>query len=207
MHVALNSSGRRVEATPTAHGTCPGCAGEVVAKCGGIVSWHWAHVAGQDCDPWAEPMTEWHREWQGEFPLEQQEVVMGPHRADVVTADGDILEFQHSSISPAEIAEREAFYGDRLFWVFDVTDAYETGRFELRPPSGSGTRWTFRWKQPRKSIAACRRPVYLDLGGRGEMLRLARIYPDAPCGGWGKYVPTPQFLVDTGAHEPHGAWK
>jgi hypothetical protein len=31
------------------------------ARCGQIVTWHWAHLAREDCDPWAEPDTVWHR--------------------------------------------------------------------------------------------------------------------------------------------------
>ena len=37
---------------------------------------------------------------------------------------------------------------------------------------------TFRWKHPRKSIAACRNPVYLDLDG--ALLSVRRIYPELP---------------------------
>jgi len=37
---------------------------------------------------------------------------------------------------------------------------------------------TFRWKHPRKSIAACRNPVYLDLDG--ALLSVRRIYPETP---------------------------
>jgi hypothetical protein len=68
-------------------------------------------------------MTEWHLGWQLAVPPERREVVMGRHRADIVTASGGVVEVQHSSISPDAIEEREAFYGERMAWIFDATRA------------------------------------------------------------------------------------
>lgn len=53
---------------------------------------------------------------------------MGPHRADVVTASGGVVELQHSAISPEVITEREEFYGERMAWIFDATKADITVR-------------------------------------------------------------------------------
>jgi hypothetical protein len=110
--------GVRTEARPGAVGKCPSCASEVIAKCGEIVCHHWAHKV-KDCDPWSEPESEWHRSWKALFPPEMQEVVIGPHRADVLTAKG-VIEFQRSPISSAEIKKREAFYG-KMVWVVDAS--------------------------------------------------------------------------------------
>ena len=49
------------------------------------------------------------------FPDDWQEVTIGNHRADVKTPHG-VIEFQASSISSAEVQEREAFYG-KMIWV------------------------------------------------------------------------------------------
>jgi len=68
-------------------------------------------------------MTEWHLGWQAAVPAERREVVMGAHRADIVTVSGGVIEIQHSAISPTVIAEREEFYGDRMAWIFDATQA------------------------------------------------------------------------------------
>jgi competence protein CoiA len=132
----------RAPATPQAKGSCPACGEPVIAKCGAIVTWHWAHQARAECDPWAERDTAWHLDWQQAVPPGRREVVIGPHRADVITANGWVVELQHSGISPAVIAEREAFYG-RMVWLFDVTEAARCGRFSLRPhrprpPRGAG---------------------------------------------------------------------
>ena len=71
-------------------------------------------------------MTEWHLGWQRAVPPERREVVMGPHRADIVTASGGVVEIQHSPVSPDVIAAREAFYGDQMAWIFDATQAAMT---------------------------------------------------------------------------------
>ena len=73
-------------------------------------------------------MTEWHRGWQLAVPPERREVVMGPHRADIVTASGGVVEIQHSPISVDVITEREEFYGERMAWIFDATQAAITVR-------------------------------------------------------------------------------
>ncbi len=53
-------NGSNVQPSPSAKGTCPTCGEPVLAKCGWIKTWHWAHVAGGDCDPWSEPIGPWH---------------------------------------------------------------------------------------------------------------------------------------------------
>jgi hypothetical protein len=184
-------TGDVVTATPQSGAYCPLCREQVRPKCGEIVTWHFAHHARVDCDPWSEGESEWHLEWKRRFPLEWCEVVMGPHRADIVSANGWVVELQHSSISPAEIREREKFYcgiARGLVWVFDIADAVNAGRFRLRCPDTADDYRTFRWEHPRKSIATAFTSgphlVLLDLGG-GDLLKLGRLYPSAPCGGYG----------------------
>lgn len=182
MIYAATATGERVPARPGIAGTCPACGAACIPKCGEITAWHWAHVACDDCDPWGEPETCWHALWQESVPRERQEVVIGNHRADVVTADGWVVELQHSYLSPAEIREREDFYGQRMVWLFDATQAGISIRQRDRHV-------TFRWRHPRKTITACRRPLWLDLGGN-RILGVRKIYPVAPCGGWGHIVHT-----------------
>lgn len=113
--------GERREAQPGLTAKCPICESPVVAKCGKIRVWHWAHRGKLICDPWWENKTEWHRAWQGLFPIDWQEV---PHQAengdkhfaDVKTDQGWVLEFQHSNISPEERQSRNAFY-QKIVWV------------------------------------------------------------------------------------------
>ena len=107
---------------------CPGCGGEVLSKCGNINIHHWAHISGEDCDPWAEAETEWHREWKNQFPPEYREVTIHStdsdefHRADVCLPNGKVIEFQHSTLPDDVILAREDFYtkyANGIIWVVD----------------------------------------------------------------------------------------
>lgn len=217
MFYAIDEVGTRLAPLEKSRALCPTCRTEVRAKTGKVVTWHWAHTQ-RECDPFSEPMTAWHREWQGLFPEHCREFVIGPHRADVFAPVGCIVELQHSSISVDEIHERETFY-QHMVWVFDAIDAaydwtrdpaksrqvemlrrsegYVFGdpRLSIR---GRGKRSdgyvTFRWKHPRKSLAACTKPVYLDIGG-SELLRLGRVHLEAPCGGWGYLTTKAEFVT------------
>ncbi len=116
-------NGQRQEAQPNLSGKCPTCDHPMVAKCGEVRMWHWAHQGSRFCDPWWENETEWHRAWKDQFPDEWQEIVHHAengerHIADVKTGDGWVIEFQHSSIRPDERRSREAFYRS-LIWVVD----------------------------------------------------------------------------------------
>ena len=117
------ASGQRQEARPSLSGECPRCGRPMVAKCGKIKIWHWAHLGTRVCDPWWENETEWHRAWKGQFPVDWQEVVLQApsgerHIADVKTEQGWVLEFQHSYLKPEERRVRDAFY-PKLTWVVD----------------------------------------------------------------------------------------
>src|SRR5262245_34333241 len=120
-----NVDGVRCEAARKMRGTCPdpSCGATVVAKCGEMRMWHWAHLGVRNCDPWREPETLWHRIWKNFFPIECQEVRHnGPdgevHIADVKTKNGIALEFQHSNILRIERVSRERFYKP-MAWVID----------------------------------------------------------------------------------------
>jgi len=115
--------GQRRLASPDMRATCPSCNGELVAKCGLIRIWHWAHAAN-DCDPWAEPESEWHLGWKKNVPDDRTEVVITrgdvTHRADILAHNGAVLELQAGSISAEEILARESFY-KHMAWLYRVT--------------------------------------------------------------------------------------
>jgi len=175
-----------VEPTQGARSTCPSCGAPVIAKCGRVMVWHWAHEANSDCDPWSEPTTEWHLAWQRRVPVECREVVIGPHRADIVLPLEDgrmVVEIQHSGISIEEIREREEFYG-RMIWIFDATEATKAGRLTIRKPWMESTHmfldaksgehsgeqsagpYIWEWRRGRSSLRHCKRPVLLDTGDK-----------------------------------------
>lgn len=118
-------NGQRQEAQPSLSGKCPACDQPMVAKCGEVRIWHWAHQGSRSCDPWWENETEWHRAWKGQFPVNWQEVVHPAetgekHIADVKTDRGWVIEFQHSYLQPEERRSRDAFY-PKLIWVVNGT--------------------------------------------------------------------------------------
>jgi len=116
--------GSLVEAKTGLQGLCPGCYQPVVAKCGTQRIHHWSHLNIKTCDNWWEPETEWHRSWKNNFPLNWQEnflpdkVTGEKHIADVRTASGLVIEFQHSHLDPNERTAREKFY-QNMVWVMD----------------------------------------------------------------------------------------
>jgi len=202
------NNGQRIGATPKARAICPGCGEEVIAKCGEIVTWHWAHRVN-DCDTWAEGETEWHFAWKRRFQNVEVTIRRDEewHRADAMTDSGWVVEFQHSAISTSDIAIREKFYRN-MVWVFDATKArepvatwigdyrfieYRLNLYKEDHPRADGNYVTFRWKHPRKSIVGASKLVYLDLGDNW-LLRLGKMYPDGICGGWGHLVSYQEFL-------------
>lgn len=126
MHFAIDIDGQRIEAFPNAKAICPNCNSVVIAKCGELNIWHWAHENLKNCDSWKyEPKTKWHIEWQNNFPDRQTEVFLTKngetHIADILTNTGVVIEIQNSSISTTEIEERERFY-KKMIWVINTNE-------------------------------------------------------------------------------------
>jgi hypothetical protein len=112
---------QRLEAQPGLSGKCPSCEAPMVAKCGEVKIWHWAHQGKRVCDHWWENETEWHRAWKSQFPDDWQEIVHRAedgekHIADVKTDLDWVIEFQYSHIKPDERRSRDSFY-PKLAWV------------------------------------------------------------------------------------------
>lgn len=137
-------NGEKVRAEPNVVAKCSICNEIVVPKYGQIKVWHFAHKSNKDCDDWYELESEWHKSWKDLFPKEQQEVIVGKHRADIKLQSGKVIELQSSSISSKEIREREDFYGN-MIWILNGD---KFGRnLELRC---KGTYFSFRWRSPYK---------------------------------------------------------
>ena len=165
MQYGTAGDGTRQVAAPGLTASCPCCGSPLLAKCGEVRVWHWAHERGGECDPWSEPVGPWHLAWQLAVPADRREVVMLPHRADVVTASGGVVELQHSPIPVGDVAARERFYGERMVWVFDVSTAWRSGRLRLRRAGrrdACGGR--FRWAYAPAWLRYCQRAVLLDGG-------------------------------------------
>jgi len=142
-------------ATPGARSACPACGQPLIAKCGPIVIWHWAHLT-DDCDPWAEPESQWHLGWKRRLEKAgcRIEVTMGPHRADVITPFGHIIELQARYQTLDTIKAREAFYGEALGWLYQCD-------WQDRIHWGERGFW---WKHGSPAMVHHERPVLWDLG-------------------------------------------
>lgn len=131
---------------------CPECGEELRVRQGDANAHHFAHKPNSNCvikDGWHYDMSDWHYDWQNQFPLENQERVFAKddeiHRADVFI-NNVVIEFQHSPIVESEFNDRNAFYksfGFKVIWIFDVTDK----EIEHLHDTDDGER-VFSWKNP-----------------------------------------------------------
>lgn len=123
MQNALNDQGFKIKAYPSGRAICQGCGSILIAKCGEMNIWHWAHENGADCDSWHyEPKTEWHIKWQNYFNESEREVSIVKnnqhHIADIFNKNEIVIEIQNSPISTYDIKEREKFY-DKMIWIIN----------------------------------------------------------------------------------------
>jgi competence protein CoiA len=189
----LDRKGNR--ATPGKYGECPLCFEPLVPKCGNKRIWHWAHYAGTGCrDPYGESESEWHLIWKDRTTrrtrdgsvVGRPEVVVERNKvrsfADIKLPNGIVVKLRRTPIGIDRIRECEDFYG-RMVWLFDVDgadiDVCDKGNY-----------CTFRWRHARQSIAACRKRVFLDLGG--SVLEVKK--HTAMRFGWG-YLHSPDSLL------------
>ena len=162
MYYAVDSDHNRVSAENAVKGTryfCSTCGSEVIAKTRALQRVaHFAHKNAADCDSWKHEMTEWHRAWQEQFPLENQEVDVRTeddiHRADVLVGN-TVVEFQHSPMTVTEFWERNNFYnkcGYQVIWLFDVTDDVRSGDLMLSQAVHFSDSDDVRWRYGRQTF-------------------------------------------------------
>ena len=187
-------NGERTRPLKGHRGACPFCGGTMVAKCGRLKVWHWAHMPRRSCDPWWGPETEWHRDWKSRFPEDWREVIHidertgEKHIADVKTPHGLVIEFQHSPMDYDELVSREAFY-QNMIWVVDGDrGSVDPGTFSIglsREPTEfrplvhlvkwwGRSRLLHRW-------AEATAPVYIDFGWNG-LWRLQHFWAEEEVG-------------------------
>lgn len=118
----------------------PACRERVFLRCwsgnGRFFRTHFAHYPTHPCtDTWHSDydISDWHYNWQMEFPVANQEVPLHlgdiTHRADVIVGR-TVVEFQHSKMSNRKFMERNRFYTDlgyKIVWLFDLSEQYENG--------------------------------------------------------------------------------
>lgn len=159
MQFALNETGDRISANPkNRRGICIGCGKEVIAKCGDIKIWHWAHQFDLQCDKWKEPESLWHRKWKEVVPEKDREVVFGEHRADAVYKNW-VIEFQKSQISISDAIAREDHYKN-MFWVIFQ-------RWQSCTVFENGSKPILFCRHLARLLACLRAPVFVDVPEKG----------------------------------------
>lgn len=179
----------RITATPKDKANCPLCNEEVIAKCGTIKIWHWAHKSNKDCDDWYEPETEWHRNWKNEFLKEQQEVTIKKCVSDYCYekkyGHNHPDEYNHGNCVDCEFVNHRADiktkrgiivelqnspisadkicdrekFYNKMIWLLNGNNI--ASNLKLRK---KGNYFTFRWKNPPKSWWIAIKDIYIDLG-------------------------------------------
>jgi len=136
----------------------------MIAKCGEIKIWHWAHKPGTKCDIFSKPESDWHIAWKKKFPKENVKVIIikndEKHIADAyLPKSKTAIEFQNSSITARDIRRRTEFY-DHLIWIFNVKDAYEEDRLYAESENN------YVWEHPKTTIRKIywKSKVFLDTG-------------------------------------------
>lgn len=200
MLFGYNDNDEKLRPSPGARSNCMHCGGELIAKCGEINVWHWAHKTLTNCEGSEE--TIWHMDWKSHFNPENIEMPLVKDDvrkiADLITDGGMVVEFQNSPITPEEIRFRERFYG-KMIWVFNADDAYYNDRLETfinvkdKKTTKDRYYYTFCWKHARKTVLACNKPVYLDLGN-GNIFGIRKIYQGPPVRGWGYMKSKDHFI-------------
>lgn len=162
MEFAFNHNNDRIHASDANKQDeyfCPLCHKKVVLRKGQVNIEHFAHQSKCD-DHWSYDVSEWHYEWQQQFPRKNQEVIIEfdgeKHRADVM-ACGYVIEFQHSRITAEEFDERNRFYlnyGKKVVWIFDLKDDFENGRIDCYEEwsSNKDKGGKFKWSYPKRFL-------------------------------------------------------
>ena len=162
MEFAIDFAGRRIHAScadKQREYFCPVCRHKVIPRQGKVNIDHYAHTSPCD-DTWSYDMSEWHKDWQSQFPYGNREIVVTvseeKHRADVM-AYGYVIEFQHSPITAEEFNERNNFYlhsGKKVIWIFDFRKEFSSHRIkcydEWKNSNDNGGK--FNWKYPKRFL-------------------------------------------------------
>ena len=154
---------------------------------------HFRHYPKRCCtDAWHYDKTQWHRDWQDFFPIDDQEVIVEnegkKHIADVLISESKVVvEFQHSYIRPCEFNDRNAFYtalGFRVIWVFDVQKQYARNRIGIGERGYDALREAYYWDTPIDCLTECALcaevDVFLQILGNEAETRLLRVSRSDP---------------------------
>lgn len=198
---------------------CPLCKQEVIAKCGSIKVWHWAHKNIEDCDTWADAETEWHINWKDKFPHENQETILekcvseycnnnrnttgkdGHAPCNHINCPDCIFEKHRADVlikglviefQNSPISSEDIIKREKFYdRMIWVLNKNTFGKhFNIMEYQ---TLYKFRWKWFPKSWLSSTKPIYIDYGG-DMIFRIKQIYSNGR--GWGKLISKKNFIED-----------
>ena len=190
MYIALNDEQKRISINDAVQGNtffCPVCLEKMFIKAGSERARHFSHYPKCECnDSWngQYDMSDWHFEWQNQFPSENQEVVVEyddeRHRADVLT-DRTVVEFQQKPLSAGKFNNRNVFFhniGYKTVWLYDMCEEYKNGHIiDLKNDR-------FSWdkpqqKYPKYSLRLGQTELFFQIGDEGECIfRISSFFND-----------------------------
>jgi hypothetical protein len=195
LYALIDGQPRRVLAGGPRRASCADCGKPMLARAGTVRIWHWAHLErNPHCEAALE--TEWHLAWKVLGIDGTQEVKVGRRRADILAPGGYAVEFQASTLDPAEVRTREDDWTAQggMAWVFKADkpaaaghiDAYGSFAGEehlVKPENRATLDITWRWAPVQVRFA--RAPSFLDIGN-DELLFIGRWRPgSSPLTGYG----------------------
>lgn len=203
MLTGITRDNQKISATPNAVAFCPICNTLLKPKCGAINRWHFAHTTKENCDPWYEPESDWHRDWKRFVDNNHREVVIvrngKKHIADITTGIV-IIELQHSHLSFTDRIEREEFYKN-MIWIVHV----KRERFTIRERPDFTSLYgddfeksmnvSFWWSYPlRWVIKDMHCQTFIDFDDNPYLLKIERLKHLSPCKGYGKLISRADFF-------------
>lgn len=166
MLIALNNNKERISINDSLENEtyyCQFCGEELCRKLGKKRCHHFSHKPNSYCtDSKWHDMSEWHINWQNQFPARFQEILKidsngKKHIADVLVDEKIVIEFQHSNLPYEIYNDRNEFYnkmGYKVIWIFDGNKIINDGDISVR----------IRYRNPLKPLSRQGMiPTYLDI--------------------------------------------
>lgn len=126
MEFALSNDGKRIKPTKQEKGFCNICGKQLRPHFHRSYEPHWAHISKEECDPWWENETPWHKNWKSLVDEEFREIPIEKygekHRADIRLFSGTVIELQNTPISYEVRHNREIFY-ENMLWIIHLPKA------------------------------------------------------------------------------------
>lgn len=176
---------------------CGCCKEQVLAKCGEIKIWHFAHEKKSQCEvALYGGMTKWHLEWQERFPEKCREITREyfgiRHRADVI-CNNTVFECQKKMMPLEVMLERENFWrkaGYTFYWIFESqkVDSYGEPWFQILKTYNGDAR-SFKWRHAPEIAANISGNILIDIGNE-NFFSIKKFHRSSrPYAGWGNVKP------------------